>query len=303
MLAWLEGGEGNTYKVAVVVRLAIVVADELHRVALDNVLGERLGKVLCGGPEGGDGLNVLVQAEDEAVLFLVAGHELERVVVDVAEHLDAGLDAPVPLVVEHQGVAEEEARLVAAHVAVADGVAVDDLLLLHFVAHTGGLVLVDPLGEGPVLLGDPAVLCLARDEGGGDALEFVVKVIVIEEDPVVVELAVEAVLDLADRVGNVPDVRIAGKGDKGSVHALARGRSRGQVLVCGCGGRRNRGHSILRCGSGGVDGCFGGRIVLDGAVAGPGRGRGDRRRGADEVEEDEGLLGVSRRGSGGGGGG
>ena len=42
-------------------------------------------KFLVAIPQSRDGLDVLVQTEDEAVLFLVVGHELEGVVVDVAE--------------------------------------------------------------------------------------------------------------------------------------------------------------------------------------------------------------------------
>lgn len=268
-------------EMAVVVRLTTVVTEELHRVVLDDVLREVLGEVLGGIPEGGDGLDIFVQAESEAVLLLVLGHELEGVVVDVAVELNAGLDAPVPLVVEHQRVAEEETGLVAAHVPVADGVTVDDLLLLHLLADLGGLVLVNPLREGPVLLGDLAITGLAGNEGGRDPLELVVEVVVVEEDPVVVELAVEAVLDMADGLGNLPDILVAGKRNKGRVHAVAGDGCRCQyLLVGGCGGQ---------CG------CFGG----EGGI-GRGRGRGcvlvrwpaGRRdgRGANEVKDDKCLC-------------
>jgi hypothetical protein len=290
-------------EVAVVVGLAVIVADELEGVILGDVLGEGLGEVLGGVPEGGDSLDILVQTEGEAVLLLVLGHELEGVVVDVAVQLDAGFYAPVPFVVEHQGVTEEEAGLVAAHVPVADGVAVDDLLLLHFLANTGGLVLIDPLGEGPVLLGDLAVLGLARDEGRGDLLEFIVEVVVVQEDPVVVELAVEAVLDVANRLGDLPNVLVAGEGDEGSVHAVA-GNSRRRQLVVGRGGRGlHSGGSVglvrLRDNGSGLfslvgAGFAGGKCVLvAGAVARPAGRRRHRRRRADKVEENEGLQRVN----------
>lgn len=221
-------------EVAVVVGLAVVVADELQRIVLGNVLGERLGEVLGCLPESRDGLDVFVQRKREGVLLVVISHELEGVVVDIAVHLDAGLNAPVPLVVEHQRVAEEEARLVAAHVPVADGVAVDDLLLLHLLADAGGLVLVNEIGERPVLLGDLAVLGLTRDQGSGDLLELVVEIVVVQEDPIVIELAVEAVLDVSNRLGNLPDVLVTGKGDEGGIHAVA-GHGRGRQLVgVGC---------------------------------------------------------------------
>ena len=193
-------------EMAVVVCLSVVLADPLHRVALDNVLRVGGCEVLDGVPESGDRLDVFVQAEREAILLLVISHVFESVVVDVAEQLDAGLDAPVPFVVHHQWVAEEKARLVPAHVPVADGVAVDDLLLLHLLTDLGGLILVNPFGERPMLLGDLAILGLAGNQRAGDLFEFVVEIVVVEEDPIVVELAVEAVLDVADRLGNLPDV-------------------------------------------------------------------------------------------------
>jgi hypothetical protein len=148
-------------EVAVVVCFTTVVAEEFHRVVFDNVLGVVLGEVFGGVPKRGDSLNVFVQAESEAVLLFVFGHVFERVIVDVAVQLDARLNTPVPLVVEHQGVAEKEARLVAAHVPVADGVTIDDLLLPHLVTDPSGLVLINPVGERPMLLGDLAVLGLA----------------------------------------------------------------------------------------------------------------------------------------------
>ena len=252
-------------EVAVVVGLTAVVTKELHAVVLDNVLGVVLGEVLGGVPEGGNGLDVFVKTESEAVLLLVVGHELERVVVDVAVQLDAGLDAPVPLVVEHQGVAEEEAGFVTAHVPVADGVAVDDLLLLHLLADPGGLVLVNPFGERPMLLWNLAILGLSRHERRCNPLEFVVELVIVQEHPVVVELAVEAVLDVANGLGDLPDVGIAGEGDEGSVHAVAgHGLGEGCFLIWGgsCDWRDGRDWRVTRDGGiGGAwrDGIFVGR--------------------------------------------
>lgn len=134
-------------KVASVVRLATVVRQELHRVVLFNMLGVVLDKLLGAVPKCRDGLNVFVQAKNETVLLLVLNHEAERIVVDVAVKINGGLDAPVVVVVEHVLLVEEEARLEAAHVAVADGVAIDDLALGHVLAHLLGLFLVNPFGE------------------------------------------------------------------------------------------------------------------------------------------------------------
>jgi len=285
-------------EVAVVVGLSVIVAEPFHRVAVDNVLRVDGAEVLDSIPEGGNGLDIFVQAEDEAVLFLVVGHELERVVVDVAIKLDAGLNAPVPLVIEHQRVAEEEAGFITTHVPVADGVAVDDLLLLHLLAHLGGTVLVDEVGEGPVLRGDLAVLGCARDQHRGDFLKLVIEVIVVQEDPVVVVLAVEAILNIANRLGDVPEIRVARKSHEGGIHALAGSSLGRELLAVGVWGG-------IRCSLGSVGGHGvelallvlwhlrnGGRLIqllaLAGIVLGRSPLRGRHRRGrGDEEEEDQ----------------
>ena len=204
---------------AVVVSVTTVVRKEAHGVTLDNVLGVVLHPLLGALPQGGNSLDIFVQGKGEAVLLLVVGHELESVVFNVAEELNAGLNAPVPFVIEHQGVTEEEAGLVTTHVSVTDRVSVDDLSGSHVGAHLGSLVLINPLGERPVLLGDLAILCVSGSQGRSDLLELVVKGLVVQEDPVVVELLVEAVFDLANGTSNLPNVRVAGKSNEGGVHA------------------------------------------------------------------------------------
>lgn len=212
----------------VIVRCATVIAQELHRVALDDVLGMSRHELAHAVPKRRDGLDILVQTEDEAVLLAVIAHVLEGVVVDVAVKLDAGLDAPVPFELVHQLVAEEEARLEAAHVSVADRVPVNDLLFRHIFPHLARLFLIDEVGKRPMLGWDLAVVRLARDQGGGDLLERLVEGLVVEEDPIVVELPIEPILNLPDRSSNLPHVRIARQGDECRIHPLASIRGRRQ---------------------------------------------------------------------------
>lgn len=242
---------------AVVVRATVIVTQEAHRVIRRNVLGVVLHELLGAVPKRGDGLAILVQAENEAVLLVVLLHDAEGVVVDVAVELDGGLDTPVVLVVEHQIVLEEEAGLESAHVTVADGVAVDNLALSHVLADLLGLVLVDPAGERPVLAGDLAVVGVSGDERRGDLLEGGIERLVVEENPIVVESTVETVLDLANGASNLPDVAVAGQRDKGSVDTGA-GRDADQIFPS----RIARGHGERKL----VGGIVGHR--LDGDLVG-----------------------------------
>lgn len=249
---------------ALVVGLAAIVTEESHGVALGNVLGVVLDELGNAVPEGGDGLEILVETEDEAVLLLVLVHVAEGVVVDVAVELDARLDTPVVVVVHHERLAEEEAGLEAAHVTVADTVTVDDLALPHVLANLLSLLLVDVRRERPVLGRDLAVVCLAGNKGGGDLLEGVVERLVVEEDPVVVVAAVEAVLDRADRLCNFPNIGVASQGDKGCVHAGAALDAR-QVVPAWV--VRSHGQGVLGgiiIGAIALDGC----LVIVGGVGG-----------------------------------
>ena len=248
-----------------VVGLATIVTEESHGVTLGNVLGVVLHELRNAVPESGDGLEILVKAEHEAVLLLVLVHVAEGVVMDVAVELDARLDAPVVVVVHHKGLAEEEARLETAHVAVADAVTVDDLALSHVLANLLGLLLVDVGRERPVLGRDLAIECLAGNKGGGDLLEGVIEGLIVEEDPVVVVAAVEAVLDRADRLCNFPNIGVASQGDKGGIHARTAADT-GQVVPARV--VRSHGQWVL----GGIVVCAialdGGLVVVGGTGAG-----------------------------------
>lgn len=194
---------------AFVVGLATVITDELHRVVFRNVLWVILHKLLHATPETGNSRFILVETDDEAVLLVILLHEAERVGAYVTEEFDAGLNTPVVFVVHHQRVAEKEARLIAAHVSIALGATVDNFLPIHFLASIGRLILVDPVGIGPVLLRDQAIVSRAGDQRGGQLFEILVKLLVIQEHPIVVVITVESVLDGSDGLDQIPKVGVA----------------------------------------------------------------------------------------------
>lgn len=142
-----------------VVGLSTVVTQEIHRVTRGNMLGVVAHKLLHAIPQSRDSVEVLVQTQHKTVFLVVLLHKPERVHGEVTEQLDARLHPPVEFVVHHQRMTEEKSRLIATHMPVALRVAVDDFLLSHLLPGLLGLLLVNPLGIGPVLLGDGPVVC------------------------------------------------------------------------------------------------------------------------------------------------
>lgn len=194
----------GTYEMTLVISLTTVITQESHRVPFGDMLRIRLHEFLCTIPQRRDSLVVLIQTQHKTILLLVIHHVPERIKRDVAIQLNAGFHAPVVFVVEHELVTEKEARFVAAHVSVALGIAVDYFALFHVFAHLGGFVLINPFWVGPVFFGDEAVMRLSRDQSASKAFEFVIEFLVVQKDPVVVVVAIEAIFDFANRFGDFP---------------------------------------------------------------------------------------------------
>lgn len=110
------------------------------------MLGMLIHVFLRTVPERRNRLHVFVEAEHETILLLVICHVLERVVGDVAVQLNTWLNAPVPFIVLHNFLAEEEARLESTHMPIALRVSIDDLSMCHIFSDSGGLFLVDEVG-------------------------------------------------------------------------------------------------------------------------------------------------------------
>jgi hypothetical protein len=239
------GNQSLTYEMALVVVLTTVITEETHGVIGRDMLGVVLHELLGASPEGRNGVDVLVKRENKTVLLVVLVHDTERIVVDIAEELDRGLNTPVVLVVHHEFLSEEETRLESAHVTVADGVTVDNLSLVHILTDLAGLLLVNPLRERPMLLGNQTIVSLTRAERGGDLLELLIERLIVEEDPVVVVSAVETILDLSNGLGNLPDVLVSSKSDKCSVHTGTGGSALEVVPARVVGGHSQRSLSKL----------------------------------------------------------
>ena len=69
-------------------------------------------------PQGRNAIRRIVEVDGEAVSFIMVLHPTENVIVDVAEEMDFGLDAPVVADVFESGVFVEHAAVPAAHLVV-----------------------------------------------------------------------------------------------------------------------------------------------------------------------------------------
>jgi len=118
-------------EMAVVIGVASIITQEAHGVALGNVLRVVLDELLGAVPKSRDGLDVLVQAQDEAVLLVILLHEAEGIVVNIAEELDRGLDTPVVVIAGEQRRSEEVSRVEATHIPVWDRMTIDNFLPNH----------------------------------------------------------------------------------------------------------------------------------------------------------------------------
>lgn len=103
-----------------VVGLATVVTEEGHGVVCCNVLWMCFDELFGAVPQSWNCLDIFVQTQNKAVLFLVILHVSEWVIVYVAVEFDAWFNSPVILKLLEQWMTEEEARLESAHVSVAD---------------------------------------------------------------------------------------------------------------------------------------------------------------------------------------
>lgn len=137
-----------------VVGTAGLVRQPVHGAVLVHVLGV-FGQELFGfGPQSRDGGRGIVQVDGEAVRLVVIVHVAENVIIDIAEEVHVGFDAPVVLCVGQGRVLVEHAAVPPAHLVVRDLVGILNLLFLQDLDRLVVQVLVNPRWHFPMLLGD-----------------------------------------------------------------------------------------------------------------------------------------------------
>ena len=136
-----------TYKMAMIVRFSTIFTEPTQGVTCCHVFRMLFHIGLCAVPKGLNRLDIFVETQHETVLLAVVGHKLEGIVADIAEKLDTWLYAPIPFVLIHDRLPEEETRLEATHMPIANRVPINDLLFSHFFPHLGRLVLINVIRE------------------------------------------------------------------------------------------------------------------------------------------------------------
>lgn len=224
-----------TIRVLVVLGPAYAVRQEAQGVLLVGVLRVLRHELDGLGPQARDGLGSVVEGQGEAVGLVVVLHEAEDVVVDVAEEVDLGLDAPVVLGVLEGRVLVEEAGVPAAHLVVGDLLGVLDVVFLEDLDGFLEEIVVDPRGDFPVLFGNnlciieytsaqsffstrryvvttgPSLTIMAF--GAGLRLRLLLKLLgkgdVIEERPGIIELVVPCALEIVHRLEHARQLLVA----------------------------------------------------------------------------------------------
>lgn len=102
-------------------------------------------------------------------------------------------------------------------------------LTYHLLSNLRSSVLINPLGERPMLLWNQSKFCITADKVFNNSFEMVIEWHIIQKDPVIVVLAIEPVLNLFDTVCNFPDIAIASQSDECCLCTRTLGNFRGKV--------------------------------------------------------------------------
>ena len=134
----------------IVFRPPLTIDHPLLRIILMHIFRMRGNEFLRLRPQCRNTLRRIIEVDSEAVGLIVVLHPAEDIIVDVAEEMDFGLDAPVVADVFESGVFVEHSAVPAAHLVVGYEGAVLDFLLFEHLCGFIEEVAVDPVGDGPV---------------------------------------------------------------------------------------------------------------------------------------------------------
>lgn len=112
------------------------------------MLGEELDSLW---PQTRESLGIIVEIDGETICFVVVVHVTEDIIVDLAEEVDVGLDAPVVSGIREGGVLVEEPAIPTAHLVIRSLAGILDTLVLENRRRLVEYIVVDPGRRLPVL--------------------------------------------------------------------------------------------------------------------------------------------------------
>lgn len=210
-------------EMASVVSLSAVIGEELECVIFRNVFGVCLHELFDSVPKSLDGLAILRQRNSESIDLLVILHEQERVIMQVTEELDVGLDSPIVVVFLKEVVPEEESGVEPAHVSVWDRAPIDNLLLLHLLTTRFCSIFVDPFRLVPVIMWDQTVFSFGRHDLRCIFDEIRAERLFVEEDIRIPVSLVKPVFVLLDALKDTLEIPVTSQNDESGI---------GLPLVC-----------------------------------------------------------------------
>lgn len=209
--------------------ILVVAFLRLHE-HLPQSLARQVVRPLVGASIAEDvwhGLLQLLDGNRKAVSFVRACHGDEGIVSDIAEVLDLGFHAPVPLVLLQELVLVEEAGVEATHVVVRLHAAVHDGLVALLSDALFRDVDIHPVRIAPVFGSNLAELDVGGRVISDRVLEGLVEGAIIQEDVWVVKPTVEMPLHALDALNHPLQLLVPRQHDKGSIRALALRLERG----------------------------------------------------------------------------
>lgn len=183
-----------------VLRAAEGVCQPAYSVVLVDILGVVGHELDRLRPQRWDGGWGIIKVDGEAVRLVVFLHEAEDVVVDIAEEVHLGLNAPIVLSIRQSRVLVEQAAVPPAHLVVGELIGVLNLVVQQELDGFLVEVLVDPCRHVPVLRRDELVVDIRLGSCPRRLLELFCEWHIVEECPWVVELVIPCALEVAHRL-------------------------------------------------------------------------------------------------------
>jgi len=204
-------------KMTLVVCNSAIVRQKSHCVVFIDEVWVCIDEFFYRTPKGGYCGLVLIEGNSKTIDLVLILHYQEWIVVEITKEFDVWFDSPVILVWFEQLLPVEETRVEAAHVTVWYTASVDDIVLDHVIAGSGGPGLVDRGGLKPMFTRDLTILCFRAGNFCCQLFKVLGEWFLVQEDIIVHELFVESIFHLFHAIKYSGQVAIPCQNDDGGI--------------------------------------------------------------------------------------